>query len=519
MIRRVAADDIAFGEFRLSASTRELYRNGERVALKGRAVDILFALAAANGELVTKDALMERVWSGRVVEDNNIQVHVSALRKALRNSETGETLIVTEQGRGYRLIGIERPGGSGTSAVSGPLPPDKPSIAILPFQNMTGDPEQDYFADGIAEEITTSLSRFRSLFVIARNSSFTYKGRAIDVKQVGLELGVRYLLEGSVRKSARQVRITCQLIDAATVSHLWADRFDGLLDDIFELQDQLTARVVGALAPRLQEAEIKRARRKPTENLDAYDCYLRALASTHQSKDRLDEALSLTERASELDPHFAAPHGLAAFCYVHRNANGWMIDRAQEAAEAARRARRAAELDNEDAVALAFAAYALSNLAHEVDEAMVLADRALVLNGNLAFAWLASGFVRCYREGEHETAIEHVARAMRLSPVDSHMYAMQAVMALAHYVAGKHDEAVTWAERALAAYPIAATMRIAAASHVFAGRLEEARKMIARARDLDPGTRLSDVKDRTGPRSATYLARYLGALRKAGLPE
>ena len=223
--------------------------------------------------------------------------------------------------------------------------PDKPSIAVLPFLNLSGDPEQEYFADGVVEDIISALSRIRWLFVIARNSSFTYKGRAVDVKQVGRELGVRYVLEGSVRKAANRVRITGQLIDATTGAHLWADRFEGTLDNIFELQDQLTENVVGAIAPQLERAEIERAKRKPTDSLDAYDYYLRGMANLHRgTRDAIDEALAQFYHTLQLDPNFASAYAMAAWCYLWRKANGWMTDRPQEIAEGARLARRAVEL-------------------------------------------------------------------------------------------------------------------------------------------------------------------------------
>ena len=239
-----------------------------------------------------------------------------------------------------------------TSAL--PLP-DKPSIAVLPFQNMSGDPEQEYFADGMVEDIITALSRFKALFVIARNSSFTYKGRAVDVKQVGRELGVRYVLEGSVRKAANRVRITGQLVDTATGAHLWADRFDGGLGDIFDLQDQVTESVVGAIAPAVEKAEIERAKRKPTESLDAYALYLRGLARFYQFANRQanDEALRLFNSAIELDPDFASAYGRAASCYVIAKVNGWISDTANEIAEVTRLAQRAVELGKDDAIALA----------------------------------------------------------------------------------------------------------------------------------------------------------------------
>src|SRR5262245_32013573 len=260
----------------------------------------------------------------------------------------------------YRARFVDVPT-SRTSASFLPLP-DKPSIAVLPFTNMSGDPEQDYFADGMVDDIITALSHFKALFVIARNSSFTYKGRAVDVKQVGRELGVRYVLEGSVRKAANRMRITGQLVDGATGVHLWAERFDGGLGDIFDLQDRVTESVVGAIAPAVEKAEIERAKRKPTESLDAYSLYLRGLAAFYRSEERRanEEALRLFNSAIELDPDFAAAYGRAASCHVAAKINGWISDTANEIAEVTRLAQRAVELGKDDAVALAAAGWARS---------------------------------------------------------------------------------------------------------------------------------------------------------------
>src|SRR5262249_8593166 len=224
---------------------------------------------------------------------------------------------------------------------------------VLPFTNMSGDPGRDYFADGMTEDIITELSRFRWLFVIARNSTFTYKDRAVDIKQVGRQLGVRYVLEGGVRQASDRVRVTAQLIDATTGAHLWADRFDGRLEDVFDVQDRVTASVVCAIAPKLEQAETERAKRKPTENLNAYDYFLRGMASFYQiTREAISEALQLFYRAIDLDRDFAAAYGMAATCYAQRRANRWMIDRSQEIAEAVRLARQAVELGRDDAVAL-----------------------------------------------------------------------------------------------------------------------------------------------------------------------
>jgi TolB-like protein len=347
-----------------------------------------------------------------------------------------------------RPVRVYRVRASSVSPISRPaLPlPDKPSIAVLPFQNMSGDPEQEYFADGIVEEIITALSRFRQLFVIARNSSFTYKGRAIDVKQVGRDLGVRYVLEGSVRKAANRVRITGQLVDALSGAHLWADRFDGGLEDIFDLQDRVTGSVVGAIAPKLEQAEIERAKRKRTESLDAYDYYLRGMASQNQfSRDANEEALRLFHQAIDLDHDFAAAHGRAAWCYVWRKTNGWVTDRAQEIAETARLAKQAIELSNDDAVALSFGGFAMAYVVGDLEAGAVVIDRAIVLNPNLAMAWFASGWTRVWL-GQLDIAMEHLARAMRLSPLDQFIIVRAKTgTAHAHFLAGRYEEASTWA--------------------------------------------------------------------------
>jgi TolB-like protein/class 3 adenylate cyclase len=389
----------------------------------------------------------------------------------------------------------------------------RPSIAVLPFVNMSGDPEQEYFADGIVEEIITALSHMRWLAVIARNSSFTYKGRNVDVKQVGRELGVRYVLEGSVRKSGNRLRITGQLIDASTGTHLWADRFDGEIKDIFELQDQITASVVGTIAPKLEQAEIERARRKPTENLDAYDYFLRGMASLHQmTKESSDEALRLFYRSIELD-------SVAAWCFVFRKANGWMGDRAQEIAEAARLARRAVDLGTDDAVALSGGGYALVFVVHDIDGGAAYIDRALTLNPNLTWALHSSGWTKAFL-GEPDAAIVQLTHAMSLSPLDPLSFRAQSGIAFAHFLAGRYDEASLWAEKALRQRSnFLPAIRDLAAANALAGRLPEARKAIARLREVDPSMRVSTIKDWVPFRRPADLAKLEEGLRKAGLPE
>jgi TolB-like protein len=400
------------------------------------------------------------------------------------------------------------------------LTTDKPSIAVLPFENISGDPEQDYFADGMVEEIITALSRMRWLFVSARNSSFTYKGRAVDVKQVGRELGVRYVLEGSVRKSGSKVRITGQLIDTATGMHLWADRFDGGVEDIFDLQDQITESVIGAIAPKLEQAEIDRSKRKPTERLDAYDYYLRGLAGVHRwTREGTEEALLYFRRAIELDPDFAAAHSMAAGCSISRKASAWMADRAQETAEAERMARRAIELGKDDPIALCWSGLTLAYVACEVEEGAAFIDRALSLDPNYAPAWGFSGWARIWL-GQMDLAIEHLAHAVRLSPLDPLIYNVFSATALAHFLSGRHDEACSWAERAMRAAPSRVTpVRTLAASCAMAGRMEEAHRAIDRLRQIDPNSGIADAQNHWPFRRRQDLERYMEGLRKAGLTE
>lgn len=403
----------------------------------------------------------------------------------------------------------------------GGLPlPSKPSIAVLPFDNLSGDREQEYFADGMVEEIITALSRFRGLFVIARNSSFAYKGRSVDIKQVGRDLGVRYILEGSVRKAGQRVRISGQLIDTDTGAHLWAERFDGALEDIFDLQDQVTANVVGAISPKLREAEIERAGRKPTERLDAYDCYLRGLAASDQmNKDASDEALRMFNKAIELDPSFSLAYASAALCYAYRKVNGWMANPEQETSEAARLARRAVDLGGDDAVVVCFAGLTLGYVLGDMENGAAFVDQALSLNSNLASAWSGSGWMKLC-SGELDTALKHSERAMRLSPFDRGTLLWQAEIGLIHFCARRYADAALCAESALRMQPdYAFGLRVLSASKAMEGHTKEAQNAMAQLRRVDPQLRLSNIDNVISPLQPEHRARYIEGLRTAGLPE
>jgi TolB-like protein/class 3 adenylate cyclase/tetratricopeptide (TPR) repeat protein len=398
--------------------------------------------------------------------------------------------------------------------------PDKPSIAVLPFANMSGDAEQEYFADGMVEDIITGLSRMTWLFVIARNSSFTYKGKAVDIKQVGRELGVRYVLEGSVRKAGNRVRITGQLIDASNGAHLWANRFDGDLEDIFDLQDEVTTSVIGAIAPKLEQAEIERAKRKPTEKLAAYDYFLRGMANIYQgTKEANLAALQNFQRAIEIDSDFATAYGMCAYCYVWRKANGWMVDRERETAETEQLARKAARLGADDAVALCQAGFALAFVVGALDDGAALIDRALVLNPNLATAWRFNGYARVFL-GEPELAIEHLNRAVRLSPLDPLIFIVQNGIVLAHFFAGRYDEALSWAQKTLRQNPnYAAAIIMAAVSAALAGREDEMRKAVGRLYEIDPKSGIANFSNVWPLRRPEDLAAFEKGLRLTGLPE
>jgi TolB-like protein/Tfp pilus assembly protein PilF len=521
-----------FGEYALDPDRRELTRNRVAVAIGPKVFDVLLFLVKNREHVVSKDALLDAVWAGRIVSESTLTSHLNAVRKAIGDSGEDQRLVRTLARKGFRFVGDvrEAPDDRAASGVSTAKPdeasatllilPDSPSLAALPFQNWSADPEQEYFADGVVEDIITALSRTRWLFVIARNSSFTYKGQAVDVKQVGRELGVRYVLEGSVRKAANRVRITGQLVDATTGMHLWADHFEGSLDDIFELQDRVAERVVGAIMPTLERAEIERAKRKPTENLHAYDYYLRGMASFHQgTREPVSEALRMFTKAIELDPDYASAYAMAAWCYFWRKLNGWMDDRTQEVAAGARLVRRAVELGNDDAVALARSGTLLHHFVGDLDGSIALIDRAVALNPNLAAAWYLGGFPRVWA-GDSDGAIEHFARAIRLSPLDPEMHRLQAGMAMAHLFAGRFDTASSWAEQSVRRLPsFLLAVAIAAASHALAGRMDEAQRAMNHLRELDPTLRVFRLTDWLPFHHPEHLSLFGDGLRKAGLPD
>ena len=525
------------------------------VGALGAAIEFQQAMADINRDQPTDVAMVFRIGvhlGDLIDEDNdvygdavNIAVRLESqappggivVSRTVHEAVTGRVKAAFEDLGNLELKNIERPiqafrvtwqavdwpvseAAPTTTPIAGPPPlPDKPSIAVLPFQNMSGDPEQEYFVDGLVEEIITGLSRSKAIFVIARNSSFTYKGRAVDVRQIGRELGVRYVLEGSVRKAGDRLRITGQLIEAENGVHLWADRFDGGLADIFDLQDQITAQVIGAIAPRVEQAEIERARRK-TANLDAYDYYLRAWAAIYRfSSEGSQEALVLLEKAIALDPDFAIAYATAAVCYFIRRAFSWSTDPAHEAAEAERMARRAMELDSSDARVLTFYAQTLIYNVGRLDEAVACLDQAIRADPNYANAWMWRGNTRSYL-GDAERAIEDLQQALRLSPLDSTLWIAQTGMANAHFLRGRYEEALSWVSAALRQHPHSLSgLRVAIAANALAGHLDAARQLVDRYRELDPTARLAKMREWWWFRGGEDVEKYLRGFRLAGMPE
>jgi TolB-like protein/class 3 adenylate cyclase len=423
--------------------------------------------------------------------------------------------------RPLRIYGIALGASSRTPQVGAPLPlPDKPSLVVLPFENMTGDAEQEYFVDGMVEEITTAMARLSWLFVIARNSAFTYKGKPVAVKQVAQELGVRYVLEGSVRKAGSRVRITGQLIDTTTGAHIWADRFDGALDDIFELQDQVASSVAGAIEPKLRQTEIERANRKPTGNLTAYDLYLRALAqSYHFTNEGFAEAVVLARQALAIDPSYAPSAAMVGLCRVLQRAQGWGALSADDVAEAVRLARQALEAERDDANTIWQAAWALFYLGGEAAMAAAALDRALALNPNAAHAWLMRALIHAVRN-QPEAAIEAVERARRLSPFDPYTFIYAHVTGFAHLTARRFEQAIEWAARALHDQPrLVPAMRTKVAANAHLGRLDEARAELSRVLAIDPKLTIAGFRTYAHFEAPEVLELLVTGLRLAGLPE
>ncbi|MBZ9873678.1 winged helix-turn-helix domain-containing tetratricopeptide repeat protein [Mesorhizobium sp. BR1-1-9] len=509
------ATSLAFGPFRIDGEAGILFHGDQPTPLGQRAVALLALLVERTGKPVPKQALIDAAWPGQAIEDSNLTVQIAAARRMLESTAGGGSWIETLPRHGYRYVGPEVAiGGLGPEAATLTWP-GKPSIAVLPFSNLSG--EQDYFADGIVDDIITGLARINWLFVIARNSSFTYKGRAMDVKQVGRELGVRYVLEGSVRRAGGSVRVTGQMIDTSTGAHIWAERFDRASADIFALQDEIALAAVGAIAPSLRRVEIERVRRKRPDSLDAYDLVLRAQPDVDSGMpERVTQALVLLERAIELEPTYALAHGNAAMCHHCLFLRAGLQEADREAS--IRHARLAILHGQDDAAALTLAGFSIGMDGHDRKAAFTALEAALAVSPSSALTYILGSVILGW-SGEAEQAIEWSERGMRLSPFDPWAFAAFDAQAMSHLLRGRYDEACRAAYRSVQANPAHSITYVQlAAALAKLGRLDEAAAAAARVRELHPTFRYG--RQFAAVNCAPALAHCLGdALQAAGLPQ
>ena len=485
---------LAFGDHRLDVDRRELRRGGSAIELEPKVFDLLAFLVQHRDRVVSKDDLIRSVWNGRIVSDSAVTTRINAARRAIGDDGTAQRLIRTFTRKGVRFIGevteipdprpraLLEPGEGGPSVGRASIA-DKPSIAVLPFQNLSGDPAQDYFVDGMVEEIITELSRIRWLFVLARNSSFAYKGETVDVKQVGRDLGVDYVLEGSVRKAGDRVRITGQLIDAGTGAHLWADRFEGLLQDVFELQDKVASSVAGVIEPELQAAETARSARRPSPDLTAYDLYLRAYEMFLSSARRIPEALGLLEQAITRDARYRPALALAALSCFALLRDSRSENPSLDRTKGIDFARRALEGSADDPGVLVNAAVALAYFGEDIGAMMALVDRALAINPNFARGWHIAGLLRVWA-GEPDSALRYLEAALGLSP-RARIGTSANLIGLAHLFARRFAEAVPHLILAIQDDPsFPSPYRILAACYAHLDRLDDARDVVTRLRAI-----------------------------------
>jgi TolB-like protein len=500
-----------FGPFRLDAEAEILFRDARPIVLGQRAVALLRLLLEQAGAPVSKDALFEAAWPGLAVEDSNLTVQIAALRRAF--GEAGGTdWIETLPRRGYRYVGP-----AVSPPTSPPVLPDKPSVAVLPFTNLSGDPGQDYFADGMVEDIIAGLSRIKWLFVIARHSTFAYKGMVIDVKQVARDLNIRYLVQGSVRKDGGRVRISAQMVEAQSGYQLWSERFDRPIDDVFALQDEIALNVVSAIEPSLRRAELERVRRKRPDSLDAYDLVLQAQPDVDSGMPaRVSEALVLLGRALTLEPAYALAHANAAMCHHCLFLRSGL--REEDRLASVRCAEAAIANGRDDPRALTLAGFSIGMDGHDRAAAFIALEAALAISPSSALTYILGSVILAWG-GEAERAIEWSERGMRLSPLDPWAFAAYDAQAMGHFHLGRYDKAAHAAHKSVhanSAHSITYVQLAAALAKL--GRLKEARASAAKVLELQPTFRFS--RQFAGVDCAPALAASMAeALRMVGLPE
>lgn len=519
-----------FDIYALDTERRELCRGDEPVPVEPQVFDLLVYLIHNRERVVSKDDLLASIWGGRIVSESVLDTRIGAARSAIGDSGKEQRLIKTFPRKGVRFVGAvreeQKSGDLVTANIDTEQPraglgaPDKPSIAVLPFTNMSGDPEQDYFADGMAEDITTALSKVRWFFVVSRNSAFIYKGKAVDLKQAARELGARYVLEGSVRKAGTRVRITAQLLDAVTGHHVWAERYDRELGDIFAVQDEITEQVVAAIEPQLYAAEGIRAKRKPPENLDAWECVVRAL-SLMNSRARPDVAAAraLLEKAIALDPGYAQAHSLLSFVTTLGVHLGWE-PRESTVAIASDAAHRALLLDADDPWAHLALGYVLA-WSRRAGEAVVEYEKALILNPNLAIAHWLLALAFCYL-GRSDEALAHGDKAARFSPRDllarGNAGVSNNVRAAACFIAGRYRDGIDFARKAILESPnLTPAYRTLVVNCALAGEIDEARAGLRMLKTLIPHISVKWIEEVMPYVRTEDQRRYVEGFRLAGL--
>lgn len=508
-------ETVTFGPHTFDFASGTLSRDGATVNIGTRGAALLGALIKANGATVSKDLLIDAAWPGLAVEEGNLSVQIAALRKALRPSGEGQEWIVTVPRLGYRLLRAE------------PSPPSSrekglrlPVIAVLPFVNLSDDAAQDYFADGVVDDIITALSRFKSFSVIARNSSFVYKGRAVDVRQAAEDLGVHYVLEGSVRRLGERLRIAAQLVDGTTGTHLWARTFDGETSDVFDFQDGITESVVAIVEPHIREAEIARSLRDRPGSLEAYDLYLRAIPlHANMSPEGNAKGIELIEGALSLAPYYAAALRLAADLYSHRVGMGWPTITLDDKARCIQLTHLALASAPGDAPVLAQSAVVFVLVSHEYERGVLTIDRALEANPNNVDVLICAAVVHLHC-GDVASALTYSQHALRLAPGDPTLYFPLTAIAHAQMVLGDYAEALAWAMRSYALNPnFDPTYWMLIAANALLGRTELARRHLQAFMELTPGITIHRIRDAQPSRFPDRMASILSGLAVAGLPE
>jgi len=514
----------SFEDFVLDGDRRELRRGDAVLALQPQVFDLLEYLIRQRDRVVSKDDLISAVWGGRVVSESALTSRINAARTAIGDSGEDQRLIRTMPRKGVRFVGAvreDRPAAAPPSAVlalgPGPEPAERPSIAVLPFQNMSGDPEQEYFADGMVDEIITGLSRIKWLSVISRSSTFIYKNKPVAIKEVMEKFGVRYVLEGSVRKSANRVRITAQLIDAKTGAHLWAEQYDRVLEDVFALQDEITMHVIGAIEPSVRKAEIDRLRRQRPNNLNAYDLVLRSLPFLFPQRPQdATAAIPLLESAVKLQPDYGAAHAFLGWCLHTRFAFGEKRD--EDRIAAIQHAHAAIGYGSDDATALAVAAYVIAYDDHDMATALQLFDRALELSSSNVFALSMSAMTLAWM-GRVEIAVERAERAIRLSPFDPYNFRSRHALAIVCFHRRQYASAVDAAQDAIRHNPKFGIARaVLAAALLRLGRAEEAKAAGRGLLECEPSFTIAG-RSRTAGFQPAVFAPFAEAWREIGLPE